>query len=318
MSDEPHDRLLAIPPATDAEHVVRAERYAMACTWGLYVVGEDEKYARQAARAAFGEVDRIEQELSRFVEHSDVARINALPAGGTARVGIETLECLELAARVHEDTGGAFDVTVGVLLNLPGPHKSADSSEPPIGMHLLEINRPARSVSVRAEGLVVDLGGIGKGYALDRVLAVLREWGIDAALVHCGQSTACATGRPAGQDGWEVALRSPADQSATLGSVRLRDHALSGSGARLHGRHIIDPRTGRPADGTIGAWALAPSAALADALSTAFMVLSPNEVADYCRRHPDVSGVVQAETPGVRSLLRYGRGFDAIDTIEPG
>ena len=291
MSSRSGDKLLTGPSAEAADHALRVRHRAMACTWEVYIVGEDAKYARQAALAALAEVDRVEQEISRFVEHSDVARINALPAGASLRVGIETLECLELAAQVHADTGGAFDVTVGALLK-----RAPDAPLPPCGMQLLTINRQERTVTVLADGLIVDLGGIGKGYALDRAVTALREWSIETALAHCGQSTVCATGNPPGQDGWEVALRDPADQDASLGSVMLHDAALSGSGARLHGQHIIDPRSGQPSSGALGAWALAPSAALADALSTAFMVLSPAEVVAYCQSHAGVSGLMQVRS----------------------
>lgn len=322
MSDGSHENPIEVSLPAETGPVHRCRHCAMACTWELYILGQEQRYVRQAAHAAFEEVDRIERELSRFVPQSDIARLNALPAGRPLRLGVEAFECLELAAEIHRDTGGAFDVTIGALLMSPDDQPASPPVDnrchstgppPPFGMQLLEIDRTAHTVTVHADGLVVDLGGVGKGYALDCVAAVLGDWSIDAALIHCGQSTARALGGPHEQQGWTVALRSPVGPGASLASVCLRERALSGSGARLHGRHIIDPRTGRPAAGTLGAWALVPSAARADALSTAFMVLRPPEVADYCHRRPEVSGLLYVETPTSHVVQHYGTGFETIE-----
>jgi len=275
---------------------------AMACTFEVLLAEENVKYAGQAARAAFAEVDRIERELSRFIPTSDVARINALKPGERTRVGIEAIECLQLAARVYDDTDGAFDITFGSRQDA-----TADAGPP------LELGTKGRYVGVRDDGVVVDLGGVGKGYAIDQMVAILRDWSIDAGLVHCGESTVFALSRPAGADGWSIAIRDPTQEEQRLGSIRISDVALSGSGRKLRGEHIIDPRSGRPADDKLGAWALAPSAALADALSTAFMVMTPQEVAGYCRKHAGVSALLVLESDGQREVLQFGSGFAPCD-----
>lgn len=266
---------------------------AMACTWGLAIAHARREYAQQAARIVFDEIDRLERELSRFLPGSDIARINALPAGGRLRLGPDAFECLCIARRMHVATFGAFDITIGALL-APG----RPSADPPVGMNQLHIDDATRTVGVRAAGLVVDLGGIGKGYAIDRGIELLRDWNIHAALLHAGQSTVYALGRPPRQPGWRVELRDPLRQNAALREVWIADQAVSGSGALLHGRHIIDPRTRRPAAGALGAWALAPAAAVADALSTAFMVLSPDEVQRCCAALPQVTALLLPESPG--------------------
>jgi len=292
------------------------EHQAMACTWGLLIAGQSPAYAAQAARAAFAEVDRTEQELSRFVPTSDIARINALRAGESVLIGADALECLDLAARVHADTNGAFDVAVGALVgSVPAEATKRRSGEAtkedschaptlsryrvpasgasaPVGMHLLHIDRATRRVGVETDGLIVDLGGIGKGYAIDQAIGILRDWSIQAALLHAGQSTVYALGHPPDEPEWIVWIRDPRAPASSLGQTRLTERALSGSGAHLHGPHIVDPRTRRPADQAVAAWAVAPSAALADALSTAFMVMSAGEVAKYCDRHLEVAGLV--------------------------
>jgi thiamine biosynthesis lipoprotein len=177
-------------------------------------------------------------------------------------------------------------------------------------MHLLALDRPTRRVAKLADGLVIDLGGIGKGYAVDQAAAILREWGVAAALIHSGQSSLYALGAPLDGNAWTIAVRDPADFAKSLGTIAMRDAALSGSGVLLHGRHIIDPRTGEPAGGdVIGACALAASAALSDAASTAFMVMSPDDVAAYCGGHADVRGLVCLEAAGGRVLRDFEVGL---------
>jgi thiamine biosynthesis lipoprotein len=293
---QPSTSTILADPAHQFEH------RAMNCGWGIYVVGDDERYAAQAARAAFAEVDRIERELSRFVPTSDVARINALSAGQSVRIGPDAFACLETAAQVCAATHGAFDVTIGSLLE-PGFHGAASPHVPRIG-----VDEEDRSVTALSDSVVVDLGGIGKGFAVDQVVAILRDWKLSAALVHSGHSTTFALGAPRGEPGWLIAVRDPRDPRSSLARFYLRDTAFSGSSMILHGAHIIDPLTGQPpSTGALGAWATAPTAAEADALSTAFMVLSPNEVANYCRRHPRSTGMLYLETPEGLRLQTFGR-----------
>jgi thiamine biosynthesis lipoprotein len=164
------------------------------------------------------------------------------------------------------------------------------------------VDRASRTVFVSADNVEIDLGGVGKGYAVDRVADVLRDWNIDSALVNAGQSTLLALGcAPDGQP-WRIAIRDPRDHARSLGAVRLADRALSGSGVALHGQHIIDPRSGAPARGGLGAWALAPDAALSDALSTAFMILSDDEIEAYCADHNAVGAIMFPE--GVEGVPR--------------
>jgi FAD:protein FMN transferase len=285
-----------------ADPVHQFEHHAMNCGWGIYLVGEDERYAAQAAHAAFAEVDRIERELSRFIPTSDIARINALSAGQSVRIGPDAFACLETAAQVCAATHGAFDITIGSLLG-PGPHRPLAPHMPRIG-----VDEEDHSVTALSESVVLDLGGIGKGFAIDQAVAVLRNWKITAALIHSGTSTAFALGAPAGEPGWPVAVRDPFDRNSSLARFYLRDMAFSGSSMVVKGAHIVDPQTGEPpSTGALGAWAIATTGAQADALSTAFMILSPNEVANYCRRHPHTTGMLYLERPEGLRLQTFGR-----------
>jgi len=271
---------------------------AMGCTFEVWLAEQDASYAGQAARAAFALLDGLERELSRYIPTSDVARINALRPGERIRVAIEVIECLQLATRVCDETGGAFDVAF---------RSRRDPASPP--QPALELDAHTHSVGVRHEGVQIDLGGIGKGYAIDRMVETLRDWSIAAGLIHCGQSTVFALGRPADDQDWSVALRDPLRQERSLGVVRVRDAALSGSGRRLHGDHIVDPRTGQPVTDRLAAWALAPSAALADALSTAFMVMSTAELERYVSEHPEVSALIVRGDSGREDRTHFGPGL---------
>ena len=287
----------------------------MATTFEIVIAGEGSGYAAQASAAAFAEVDRVEKVLSRYAESSDVSQINNLAPGEAARVGEHTIECLKVAARAHALTGGAFDVTVGPLiacrrnpdrsLRAPSDDELA-AARALVGMGHIEIDGEAHAVQVRVPDVQVDLGGIGKGYAVDQAALILKEWSIEAALISAGGSTVLALDTPPGEAGWPVGVGGVGDQPEAPFKIALRDKALSGSGTHLKGRHIVDPRTGRSASGKLATWALCRSAAMADALSTAFMVMTPAEVEAYCRNHPDTNAMLVLEGKE-NERLRFGQ-----------
>jgi FAD:protein FMN transferase len=286
----------------DAPVMHRFAHRAMACIYEILVPGGDQALARDAASAAFQELDRLEKVLSRFHAYGDVGRINAAPAGQTIVVDIETTDCLAVGRRVWQDTDGAFDVTAGKPDDgLAGPAARA------IGMGLLEIDEDAHTVRRLDPTVQVDLGAIGKGYALDRMAEVLAEWDIAAALLHSGTSTALALGvPPSGQAGWRLALRDPTDEGGEpLGWVVLSGLAFGGS-ATTHQRHIVDPRRRQAVPGDRAAWAVAASAAEADALTTALCVMEIGEIAGYCLRREETSCIVAFRQSGRWRLRQYG------------
>jgi thiamine biosynthesis lipoprotein len=262
------------------ESLHRFSHEAMNTTFEVIVDGEDEAYARSAAEAVFREVDRMETILSRFDPGSDIAQINRLPAGGAVRVGVEVYQCLRLAAKVHEKTSGAFDVTLGE------------------GMNKLVFGVEEISIGVTAP-VQLDLGAIGKGFALDQAAVILAEWKIGRALLNAGTSTVLAIG-----EGWEVGIGSDWGQRLGMEKIVLNNESLSGSGTEVQGPHILDPRSRRPASSHLAAWALAPSAALSDALSTAFFVMGTAEVRQFCATHPGVEALVVKPRRGLLRLLQ--------------
>jgi len=299
--------------------MMRFSHEAMATTFEILVVHEDERYARQAAAAAFDEVDRLEGELSRFLENSDIARINNLPAHQPLQLGLDAFACLLASAQMYAQTNGAFDVTVGSLVKCwraedgsprtPSPEE-LDGARLRTGMNLLELDEREHTVQLSASPVQVDLGGIGKGYAVDRVAELLAEWSIDTALISGGYSSVLALEAPPGTSGWPLTLSDPADRKHILARPHLRAGALSGSGVQKGG-HIISPRTGQPVQGRRAAWSSVPDATTADALSTAFMIMDPDEIRQYCSLHPDVLAMVILHNEGQElqkdTLLHFGR-----------
>jgi thiamine biosynthesis lipoprotein len=263
---------------------------AMAASFDVFIIHPDAEYAGQAARAAFEELDRIESNLSRFLENSDVSRINSLGWGHPLQIGLEIFECLQTSIEMSKQTNGAFDITFASC------HRGSD---------LLKLNESEHTIESQADGIKIDLGAIGKGYAADKMRQVFRDWGIDTVLISAGNSTVLPIGIPSGMPGWPVTLSDPGDYSRLLGKINLSGSAISSSGIRK-GPHIINPRSGKPAK-RLGAWALAQTAALADALSTAFMVMSVDEVRSFCKTHPDTSALLVLPAKNKNQVLRFGR-----------
>lgn len=197
-----------------------------------------------------------------------------------------------------------MDITVGSSLPDGGS-----------GMNYLGLDPGRHCAGVTGPGVQFDLGGLGKGYALDRAAVILGEWGLSNARLHAGHSTVLALGAPPGEPGWSIAIRDPQGRQddASLGQVCLKDHAISGSDSMLQPGHIIDPRTGRAATGKLASWAVARSAALSDGLSTAFYVMSVQEIEALCHRRNDISAMVVGHSSRPPNLKAFGN-LDLVPT----
>ncbi len=272
---------------------------AMATMFEIILVEAGQPAAHAAAEAAFVEIDRMERMLSRFMPYSDISRINATESGKPVVVEVETAECLQAAQRMWEATYGAFDVTAGSGPAGPGAAKGA------VGIKRIAIESGAMTVTRLDANIRLDLGGIDKGYALDRAADLLGEWGIGNALLHGGTSTVRALGRRPGRDGWQADLRNPSDDQAELGALMLKDCSFSGSSTALS-RHIIDPRTGKPISADRAAWALADDATTADALTTALCVMEDEEIKRFAKHNPKLSFVTGRRVEGRWRLGEFG------------
>jgi thiamine biosynthesis lipoprotein len=301
--------------------LVHVSRRAMACEFEVCLPAE--QYARGAAAVlqALDLVEQLEAQLSVFRASSEISRINAAAAQRAVEVEPRLFELLELAMRLWRETGGAYDVTAGPLWEawgfarragaIPSDRQLAEARSR-VGGHLVELDSSNRTVRFLRPGVQLNLGSIGKGFAVDRCAERLVEAGLSDFLIHGGQSSVRARGsggpaqEPAAARGWTVGVRDPLGLDRRIGQLRLADRALGTSGAqfqsfRHQGRrygHLLDPRTGQPAEGVLSATVLAPSAAWADGLSTAFYVLGPAAAEAHCREHPDVAALLICPAPG--------------------
>jgi thiamine biosynthesis lipoprotein len=260
----------------------------MGTMFEILIQNEDARYARQAAYAAFDEIDRIESQISRYLSNSDVNRINTLSPGQTLRLGIDAFDCLVACQQLYTDTQGAFDVTIGQLIDAykqsaePPAPGSLESARAQSGFDTITLDPKTLSITLSAR-ITLDFGGFGKGYAIDRVVALFDEWDIDTALIHGGGSSVYALGDPSGQ-GWPLAISDPAPPHALIQKYHAVNQAISSSGIRK-GAHIIDPRTALPVAHRQAVWIVCDSAATADGLSTALMVMTMEEVNAFQRTH---------------------------------
>ena len=273
--------------------LLRFSHQAMATMFEVFVCHPRQDYARQAANEAFALLDRLEQQLSRFIENSDISQINTSKPGKPVLVTPETFECLMQAKAAYALSSGAFDPTVGTWTRIREERPNANS--PHIGMDLLLLDESTLTVTRPSEQVQLDLGGIGKGFALDEMAQTLDQWGIKTALLHSGASTVLALDAPPGIKGWPVTVSCPFETAGTLAHIDLCRRAMSGS-SQVSQRHILDPHTGQYPEARPFTWSCAPSGALADALSTAFVVMRPTQVADLCTRNPAISAILVQRT----------------------
>lgn len=265
------------------------EHEAMATCFAITIADTAGPYARQAAAAAFRELERLESELSRYVETSDIARANRLGWGETTQLGADAFECLLIAADAALATGRAFDPSYG---SQPAAGTAADAPR-------FTLDPTTHGLTSQAERLHLDLGAVGKGYALDRMAETLREWQVTAACLNSGGSTVLALGAPAGMAGWPHGL----GDGSSARTLPLVHAAIGASGLAVKGEHITNPRTDAPARTATRAWALAGTAAQADALSTAFFVMGEAEMRAFCAAHPQIGG---ARITADGNLISYG------------
>ena len=295
----------------------RYQHRAMATIFEVVIAGEDATFAAGASHAAFEEIDHLEQDLSRHLPNSDISRINNLRPGESVRVAAHTFECLRLSRQFHAETGGAFDVATGALKDfwtlgvkppdLPTGDGIERSSRESL-MSVLELDETEMSVRVQGRAPLLDLGAIGKGFAVDRAAALLAEWGVGSALVHGGTSSAYAFGSCPGSTGWPVTISNPVPPGDVIEKAYLKDQGLGGSGIRK-GRHIIDPRTGVPVQQRRASWVLYGSATRSDALSTACMIMTPEEIDGLIARDRDLRVIIVDEAPF--RVLRFSPGGPA-------
>jgi thiamine biosynthesis lipoprotein len=273
---------------------LQSTHYAMATEFELLVYGDRETYLQSVTEAVFQEVSRLEAQLSFYNPDSDISDLNRRAAHRPVVVEPRLFHLLSKAKALSEATGGAFDPTVAPLMrcwgfvgasgSMPTAEAIAEARKV-VGMHHVHLDSGAYTVEFDAEGVQIDLGAIGKGYGVECAVELLREFEIEAALLHGGTSTVYALGHPPDTDAWTIAVQRPFDTTPGhhLARFALRDESLSvsaphgkwfASEGRRYG-HVIDPRTGYPAGSALLAALVTASATDGDALSTALLTLGP-------------------------------------------
>ena len=317
----------AAPPresraGTAPEALFSESRPAMGTTFEIHLYAADQARARELFEAAFEEVERVEAALSNYRPASELSRINAQASAADVVTDPEVFALIERAFEYSRLSGGAFDITVGRLMKawgffrgsgrFPSDEELARVREQ-TGWRRVALDPARRSVRFLAPGLELDPGGIGKGYALDRVAALLRENGVTAALVASGSSSIYALGAPPGKAGWTVRVTDPLERARALSEVVLKDQSLSTSGNyekffRVGGRtycHIMDPRTGRPVEGVLQTTVIAPAATDSDALSTSVFVLGPERGARLLEALPGTAAFVVTDRGGAGRVVEF-------------
>jgi thiamine biosynthesis lipoprotein len=340
--------------------VLKLARHAMATRFELVLYGDNPVSLRAAGEEALDEIERLESQLSLFKPTSEIAHLNARAASGPVRVTPSVFGLLQHAQRLSEETRGAFDITIAPLVrcwgfmggtgHLPRPEELA-AARAKVGMHLVRLDQNEFSVRFDQGGVMLDLGAIGKGYAIERAVELLRDAGVTSALVHGGTSTIYGLGHPPDADFWKIEIPSPitleipasnrpftaltprdnalsqvaametrtAAGSVPFATVALRDASLSVSAVwgkffQAQGRnfgHIIDPRSGEPSSAAVMAAVALPSATETDALSTALLTLGPAGHDHIAHLRSEIRTLVVAKSNGKLEIESNGI------TIEP-
>jgi thiamine biosynthesis lipoprotein len=280
---------------------------------------------RRIAEMAFEEVDAVERSINTWEPASEASQMNEFAATKPVRVGPILFDLLNASLLGYRETNGAFDVTVGPLLELygfydkkfgrPGSTK-LEATLRKVGSDKLLLNSAARTVHYSQVGVRVDFGGIAKGFALDRAAETLRRYGVTSALLSGGDSSMIAIGSPPDAPAWTIAIQNPLDAENDLGDVELCDEALSTSSCykKKAGRSrrapcdIIDPRIGKPVDDVINVTVIGRSATEMETLSKAFLIFDRQEREVFTRNHPEIK-VIILEAPYSKKPTPLRIGF---------
>ena len=291
-------------------HLECYSRNAMACQFELMFNMHQFPNAAEISLNAFEQIEQFEEQMSIYRETSEVSFINNHAAQQSVEVEHRLFDLLAISKSIHELTAGAFDITSGPLSDLWG--FSRRSGQVPadekiektlgrVGFEHLELND--RFVRFKRSGVAINLGAIGKGYALDHVANSIEQSGITDFIIHGGQSSVIARGSNATldqQSGWNVGLSHPLIPSSRFAEIRLNDLALGTSGTGRQGffhqskryGHIIDPRSGYPTNHNLSTTVICKSAARADALATGFFVMTLEQIEAICDQDQSILAII--------------------------
>jgi len=292
---------------------VRMKREAMASHFEVIFGAYEKTQSRETAMYVLDEIDRFDSLLNIWRGRSELKEVNERAALEPVPVGEEIAEMVKIAKRIHHETGGAFDITTTPLSRCWGffqrkgviPHaEDIEAAKKRIGMDSIALDEEAKMIRFKKPDLEITPASIGKGLALDYALKIAQERGLKDVLLNGGFSSVLASGAPAWKDAWQIDVRNPFDNERPIARLQLKNQGFSSSGSEeqffLHeGKrygHIIDPRTGWPSSEVFSVSVVAPTAALAEALSTAFCVMGVEKTLEYCENRKEL-GVILIPMP---------------------
>lgn len=269
--------------------------------------------AAEIISGVWDEAERLERIFSRYIPESEINRINREAGGKPVPVSEEMLEVLIRAEEVSRITEGAFDISVGPLMEIWGFFPDREGEVPSggeladtmdrVGWESIKLDRPGKKVHFEKPGMEIDLAAIAKGYIVDRLVARLVEEGVESALVNAGGDIYCLGEYP-GRGYWRIGMEHPREEGEVLTVLELKDRAVATSGdyrnyfirEQVRYSHIIDPRTGRPSQSKVtGVSIMAPDCLTADGLATAMFVMGVEKGFSLLRRIDDVDGIIITE-----------------------
>jgi thiamine biosynthesis lipoprotein len=323
--------------------MLHLSRRAMACDFELcFPVGSGDAET-QLALETLESLENLEEQLSFFRPTSEINRINLLAAEAPVAVEPELFRLLCLAGDLWRQTDGALDITATPLWQAWGFARRAGAVPAEeeislalsrVGFQFVQLDAEQDTIRFTRPGVQLNLGSMGKGYALDRCAAKLIEGGMKHFRLHAGKSSILAHGSEKGEAAlnlraasplpfWTIGIPHPRRPKQRIGEIRLRNRAMATSSSQFQSfrhkgkffGHIIDPRTGHPAEGMLSATVVAPSAVLADALSTAFYVLGLEKSLAFCQAHPEIGAVLLIPSSRGKNFHIHLAGLDDRDFV---
>jgi thiamine biosynthesis lipoprotein len=292
----------------DAPIRYEASHEAMGTVFTVAAYGRDQAFLSEVVNEVFEEIDRLDEQMSNYKPESELSIINREAAQQEVIVEPRLFGLIQYALRASQESGGAFDITVGPLMKrwgffrgqgrVPNPEEISQVLKV-VGYRHVHLAPECRGIRFDASGVEIDLGGIAKGYAVDQAVRILRSNGITAALVSSGTSSIYALGSPPGKRGWKVTVRDPFEAGKAADVFRLQNFALSTSGNyekffKVGGRtycHIMDPHTGRPVGNMLATVAVAPTGTESEVLTKVFFVGGVERSRHYLADHANALAV---------------------------
>ena len=303
-------------------------REAMATVFEVYIIHEDIQYAQQAAWQAMEELDRLEHELSRFIENSDIYRINNLAPFESLRIGLKTLECLQLGNLLFVETNGAFDITIGPLAKAWGFRQKQGLFLDELQVDSLLVHTGFRKIEVMGDEICksdsriqIDFNAIAQGYTVDLIASYLESKNLHHYLIDVGGEIRTGGMKPGGEK-WIIAIERPAQTDSAAQAIQqtiaIANKSIATSGNYrnyfvhdgIKYAHTINPKTGYPAHNSLlSVTVIANDCISADAYATAFMVMGLERTLAFLKNHPEIDVFLIFSRQDGSFDVKFSEGF---------